>query len=133
MQQVNFPADYQQVMPYLVIKDAPGFIGFMKVVFGAEERMRHMRDETTIAHAEIKIGDSVIMLAEATDDYRPNVGGFFIYVADADATYKKAIAAGATSVMPVADQPYGRSGGVKDVYGNTWWVTTHVAQPAATN
>ena len=126
MEKLNFPPDYQQVMPYLIIKDAPAFMKFMEDIFGAKEKMKHMRDEGVIMHAEITVGESVIMFADSTADYVPTTGGFFIYVPDADATYNKAIAAGASSIMPVSDMPYGRSGGIKDPFGNTWWPTTHV-------
>jgi len=125
MQKINFPSDYQQVMPYLIIKDAAGFMQFMKDVFDAEEKLKHMRDENTIMHAEIKIGDSVIMFADSTEQFGIRPGGFFIYVADAYTIYTKAITKGATSLMPVSDQPYGTSGGVTDPYGNQWWITTH--------
>ena len=111
-------------MPYLIIKDAAGFLQFTKDVFGAEERMKHMRDENIIMHAEIKIGDSSIMFADATDEFSSSTAGMFIYVTNADATYNKAISLGATSVMPMCDQPYGRTGGVKDPHGNTWWITS---------
>ncbi len=120
----NVPPGYQQVMPYLIVYSALDFIAFMKEVFGATDKMKHMRDENTIAHAEITIGESVIMLADVTPPYKPRSGGFFIYVADADAVYKKAVAAGCIALSPVANQPYGRSGGVEDPYGNQWWVTT---------
>jgi len=122
--QVTIPQGYQQVMPYLILRNAAGFISFMQEVFGAEEKMKHMRAEDVIMHAELAIGSCVIMLADSTEAIEPRAGGFFIYVADADATYEKALQAGATSVMPPADMPYGRSGGVIDPFGNTWWVTT---------
>jgi len=127
MPHINFPADYQQVMPYLILKNAAGFMQFMKEVFGAREKAMHMRDEQTIMHGEITVGSCVIMFAEATDQYAAETGGFFIYVTDADATYALALEKGATSVMPPADQPYGRSCGVKDFCGNTWWVTSQNA------
>jgi len=119
------PPGYQQVMPYLIVADAAGFIAFMHKVFGARETMRHMRDERTIMHAEIVVGECVIMLADATGDHQPGTGGFFIYVPDADAAYAMAITAGASAISPLASQPYGRSGGVLDPFGNTWWITTH--------
>lgn len=122
----NFPFGYQQVMPYLIITNASGFIDFMKEVFGATERMRHMRDENIIAHGEVAVGDSVIMFADATPTFDPHVAGLFVYVDNADATYDKALKAGAKPIMPVSDQPYGRSGGVEDPFGNTWWITTDV-------
>src|SRR5271156_2614266 len=121
---VNIPEGYQQVMPYLIIKDASAFFKFMQDIFGAEEKMMVMRSENVIMHAEIKIGKSVIMFADSTEEFPPRTGGFFIYVPDADDAYNKAIAAGSVSVMPVSDQPYGRSGGIKDPFGNTWWPTT---------
>jgi PhnB protein len=102
------PADHQQVMPYLVIKEADDFSG-----------------EQTIAHAEITIGESVIMLSGDTRQLAPCMGGGFIYVPDADETYNKAIKAGATSVILVKGNPYGRSGGFTDPFGNTWWVKTY--------
>ena len=125
MQKMDFPADYQQVMPYLIVTDATGFMKFAKNVFGAKEKMKHVRDDDKIMHAEITIGDCVIMFADTKDPYEQRTGGFFIYVPDADATYKKAISKGATALMPVSDMPYGRSGGVTDPFGNQWWVTTH--------
>ena len=124
---LKIPEGYQRVMPYLIIKDAAGFMKFMHNVFGAEEKMKHMRDEHIIMHAEITIGECVIMFADATGDYEPRTGGFFIYVSDADAVYNDAIAKGATAGSPMSDQPYGRSGGVIDPFGNTWWITTHAA------
>jgi PhnB protein len=124
MQTIHIPEGYQQVMPYLILKDVAGFISFMQNIFAAEEKLRHMRDEHIIMHAEITIGACTIMLADSTDEYSTTPGAFFIYVADADATYHKTIAAGATVVTAMSDQPYGRSGGVKDPFGNTWWVTT---------
>jgi PhnB protein len=126
MEKVRFPSDYQQVMPYLIVNNAAGFMQFMYDVFGAEEKMKHMRDEKLIAHAEVRVGQSVIMFGDAVDQWKPITGSFFVYVANADATYEKALANGATAVMPVSDQPYGRSGGIVDPYGNTWWVTKHM-------
>ncbi len=128
----DIPQGYQQVMPYLIVKDATGFMKFMQDVFDAKEKMKHMRSEDIIMHAEITVGESVIMFADSTDAFPPRTGGFFIYVPDADETYNKAIAAGATSLLPVSDQPYGRSGGIIDPYGNTWWPTTHLITNAET-
>ncbi len=125
MKTVVIPKGYQQVMPYLILDNASVFIDFMIDVFDAVEIMRHMRDEQVIMHAEIKLGESVIMIAESTDNYTSSPAGMFVYVPDADATYNKAIAAGATSVATPSDQSYGRSAGIKDVYGNTWWITTN--------
>lgn len=122
------PEGCNTIMPYLLVKDANGFIEFMKEVFGANEQMRHMRDEHTVMHAQVSVGGSTIMLADATDDYPPSGAGMFVYVADADATYNKAISLGAKIIMEMSDQPYGRTGGAQDPYGNTWWITTHKEQ-----
>ena len=116
--------NYQTVMPYLVVKDAAQFITFMQKVFDAKETHKSMRDEHTIMHGEIMIGESTIMFADSTEKISPMTAGLFIYVGDADEIFKKAIDAGATSVMEVADQSYGRSGGVKDPFGNVWWITS---------
>ncbi|WP_143305681.1 VOC family protein [Chitinophaga vietnamensis] len=120
-----FPEEYQQVMPYLVMRDAKGFIRFMQTVFGATEKMCFMRDEHTVAHAEVAIGRSVIMFSGAVDELQTCTGGCFVFVDDADAVYEKALAAGATSLQPVQNNPRGRSGGFKDPFGNSWWVKTH--------
>ncbi|MBK0378086.1 VOC family protein [Mucilaginibacter segetis] len=118
------PEGYQAVMPYLILKDAGSFIDFMKEVFGAELKIKHMRDEKLIMHAELDINGSIIMLADSTDTYKPQNSGMFIYVDDCDSTYKKAINSGAKSIFEPADQSYGRSGGVSDPAGNTWWITS---------
>jgi PhnB protein len=123
MKTSNIPEGYQQVMPYLIVENAATFMEFMQKVFGAEERNKAMRDEKLIMHAELSIGGSVIMLADATDLYKPQPAGLFVYVEDCDTTYNNALANGAKSVSVPADQSYGRSAGVKDAFGNTWWMT----------
>jgi PhnB protein len=120
----KIPAGYQTVMPYIIIENASAFIEFTRKVFNAELLGKHMRDEKTIMHGEIKIAGSVIMFADSTEQYLPMPAGFFIYVDDADKTYESAVNNGATAVTELADQSYGRSGGVKDSFGNTWWITS---------
>ena len=124
MEKLTIPEGYQRVMPYLIVQNAPDFIKFMQAVFNATEKFRTMRDETRIAHAELQIGESTIMFADSTDDFRPQTAGMFVYVPNADETYKKALAEGATSIMEMSDQSYGRSGGVADPFGNVWWITS---------
>jgi PhnB protein len=124
MDTLKIPAGYQTVMPYLIIKNAGGFLSFTQKVFNAKEKHKTMRTDTLIMHGEIEIGASTIMFADSTDDFKPCPAGLFIYVANADETYKIAIEAGATSIMEPANQSYGRSCGVKDIFGNTWWITT---------
>jgi len=124
MKTSNIPEGYQQVMPYLIVENAAAFMEFMKKVFGAEERNKAMRDEKLIMHAELSIGGNVIMLADATELYKQQPAGLFVYVEDCDSVYNDALANGATSVSEPADQSYGRSAGVKDAFGNTWWLTS---------
>jgi PhnB protein len=123
MATLSIPEGYQQVMPYLILQNAAQFLSFMEKVFGATEKYKALKDDGSIGHAELQIGESTIMFADSNEQWRTENAGLFIYVADADETYNKAIEAGATSVMPMSDQPYGRTGGVKDPFGNTWWIT----------
>lgn len=117
------PNYYRTVMPYLIVEDASEFLAFTKKVFGAEEKMR-AEDEGEIQHAEIVIGDSTIMLGQSGGPWEPQPAGLYINVDSADETYQKAIGAGAESVMELSDKEYGRTGGVKDSNGNTWWITS---------
>ena len=128
------PDGYHSVQPYLIFKKAAAAIAFYTKAFGAKERMR-MEDKGRIAHAELQIGDSCIMLADenpAIGAYSPeHFGGspitMQVYVNDCDAVYKKAIAEGGKSEREPADQFYGdRTAGVKDPFGYTWWVSTHI-------
>jgi uncharacterized glyoxalase superfamily protein PhnB len=121
---MKIPENNQTVMPYLIIENAPGFILFTQKVFGAKETRKHLRSENVIMHAEIVIGgDSTIMLADATDEFKPSTTNLFIYVENADETFEKAINEGATIVREITEQSYGRSGGIKDPFGNIWWIT----------
>ena len=124
METLNIPEGYQRIMPYLIVKNAQAFFEFSEKVFGATEKYKAMRDENLIMHAEISIGDSVVMFADATEQYPQRNAGRFIYVDDCDAVYKKAIENGAESLTEPADQGYGRSAGIMDPFGNTWWLTS---------
>ena len=121
---MKIPEGYQRLMPYLRVKGADGFLSFMQKVFGAIEKMKVMRDENTVMHAELQIGESTVMFSEITEEYTAFPASIFIYVDNADETYQKALKAGATSLKEPEDQEYGRSGGVADPYGNEWWVVT---------
>ncbi len=122
----KIPEGYQSVMPYLILKDAQKFIDFAEKVFGAEENKphRHMRDENIIMHSEITIDESTIMLADSNDQFPQRTTGLFVYVNNADKTYQRAIDNGAKEITKLSDQTYGRSGGVEDPFGNTWWITS---------
>lgn len=124
MENLAIPGGYQRVMPYLIIKNATDFYNFMQKVFEATEKMKIMRNDSHIMHAELQIGESIIMFADSTDEIKTHTAGLFVYVNDADETYNKALQEGATSVMPMSNQEYGRSGGVQDPFGNVWWITS---------
>ena len=121
------PDGYQTVIPYLIVPDVAALIEFTSRALGAEEVDRFPGPDGRVAHAEVKIGDSIVMMGGARPEYPPIPCALYVYVRDVDAVYKRALAAGATSVRPPADQFYGdRSGGVKDPFGNQWWFGTHI-------
>lgn len=118
------PEGYQTVIPYLILPGALKFQEFMQQVFNAEQTHQVMADGDRVRHGQVKVGDSTIMFADSSDQFPVQNAGMFVYVENADKTYDNAIAAGAASIMPPADQPYGRSCGVTDPFGNTWWITS---------
>ena len=129
------PAGYAGVTAYLIIRGAARALEYYKKAFGATEIMRFPGPGDTIAHAEIKIGDGVVMLADETPDmgYRspPSIGGtpvsLLFYVADVDARFAQAIKAGGKVQRAVQDQFYGdRSGTLEDPFGHIWTIATHV-------
>ena len=121
------PDGYHTVTPYLRVKGAANLIGFMKDAFGAEQTFRMDGPGGAVMHAEVRIGDSMVMLGDATPELDPVKSSIHLYVNDADAVYKRALQAGATSLREPADQFYGeRSAGVRDAFGNEWWLATHI-------
>jgi len=120
------PDGYHSVTPYLIVKGAAQLIDFMKEAFGAEEEYR-MPGGGGIMHAVVRIGDSRVMMSDAMAEYGPMPTMLYLYVPDVDAVYKRALQAGATSIMELQDQFWGdRTGAVKDTLGNVWWIATHV-------
>ncbi len=123
----SIPEGYHSVTPYLVVEGVSALIDFLKQAFDATEIERMSRPDGTIQHAEVRIGDSVIMMAEPTAPWKPMPTMLYIYVDDTDSTYQRALKAGATSVQEPANQFYGdRNAGVKDQSGNFWYIGTHV-------
>ncbi len=129
------PDGYHSVTPYLILRDTAKAIEFYKAAFGAVELLRMPMPDGSVAHAEVKIGDSPVMMGEenpAWGNKSPQTlggtpAGLCIYVADCDAVFAQAVAAGATVVKPLADQFYGdRSGTVLDPFGHQWTVATHI-------
>jgi len=122
------PDGYHTVTPYIVADGAEKIIDFMKEAFGAQTVFEPMkRPDGKIMHAEYKIGDSVVMISDASERAKATSTMLHLYVPNVDAVYQKALKAGATSVMEPANMFYGdRTGGVKDAAGNQWHIGTHV-------
>src|SRR5690606_30912161 len=123
---MNLPKGYQTVMPYLILRDVAAFIDFTQKVFGAEELAVYRNEDGSIMHAEIQIGGSTIMMGQSNDDWGVQNAGLDINVENTDSTFQKAVEEGATVIMPVEDKDYGRTSGVKDRQGNTWWITQNL-------
>jgi PhnB protein len=121
------PKELHSITPYLHPKSAPPVIDFLKRAFDAEEIERHQDPQGTVHHAKIRVGDSVIAMGEAHGPYQPMPPALHLYVPDTDATYKRALDAGAISIDEPADAGYGdRYAGVKDPFGNVWYIATHL-------
>jgi uncharacterized glyoxalase superfamily protein PhnB len=119
---------FHAVTPYLMVAGVPQLLDFLANAFGAREVFRLHRGEGSVGHAEVRIGDSMVMLGEPMGPFGPMPAQLYLYVSDCDAVYRRAIQAGGTPVMePTTMQFSGeRYGGVKDPAGNIWWVATHV-------
>ncbi|GAB1262752.1 VOC family protein [Aurantivibrio plasticivorans] len=123
------PPGFNTVTTYFIVKGADQFINFLTNGLGGVETLRHAEEDGRIAHAQVQIGDSTVMLCEATEDYPAIEMSLYLFVNDADESMKRSIAAGAQQVMPVSDQPYGdRQGGIKDTHGNFWWLSQRLIE-----
>lgn len=121
------PKGLRNVNVYMHPLRAEPVIAFLKGAFDAEEIARYASPNGVIHHAEVRVRDSVVEMGEAHGPYQPMQSMFYLYVPDADTVYRRALAAGATSVQEPADQPYGdRNAAVLDAFGNTWYIATHV-------
>jgi uncharacterized glyoxalase superfamily protein PhnB len=122
------PDGYHTVTPYLTVEGADKLIRFLKKAFDAEPLIRVDRPDGKIGHAQVRIGDSAVMISEPFGACTAVPATFYLYVKDADATYNRALKAGGTSVMQPTDMFYGdRYAAVKDHAGNTWGIATHIA------
>jgi PhnB protein len=128
------PDGHRTVAPYLAIKNAASALDFYKTAFGATETYKLIIPDGRVGHAEIRLGDSLIMLSDEFPEFGgkapESLGGspvsIHLYVEDVDAVFKRALAAGARELKPVMDQFYGdRSGQLQDPFGHLWWVATH--------
>lgn len=121
------PSGYTSVAPYLIVSGAGDTIEFLEQVFGGQELRRFSTDDGRIMHAEVRIDDTVVMLADAAEGWPAVPSHVHVYVPDVDETYRRALAAGAESVQqPVKKDDEDRRGGVKDAGGTTWWIATRV-------
>ena len=121
------PDGYYTVTPYLTVADAEAQIDFLKKAFGGEENFRHNDDKGNVSHAEVRVGNSMLMIGQARGQWTPMPAMFYLYVEDVDAVYKRAVEVGGKSIHEPTNQAYGdRSGGVTDSQGNQWWIATHI-------
>jgi PhnB protein len=121
------PAGYSTVSPYLIVDGASGTIDFLVRVFDGLELRRYLDDDGLIVHAEVRIEDTVIMLADRNEEWPAVPANVHVYVRDVDTTHQRALAAGATSLQaPVKKADPDKRGGVKDAGGTTWWIATKV-------
>jgi len=127
MNQSFKPDNYSSVSPYLIVDGASRTIEFLTTVFDAVEIRRFADANGKIRHAEVRIDDTVLMIADGAEGWPPLSAHVHIYVADVDATYQRALTAGATGVQaPVKKEDADKRGGIKDAGGTTWWIATKV-------
>jgi uncharacterized glyoxalase superfamily protein PhnB len=125
----HFQAEGQSTLaPYLIVAGADELMAFMRQVLGAQDRRRIATADGAVMHAEMQVGDSVVMLGDTGPNAPLTTAMLHVYVPDVEAAYGRALAAGAAAIQPPSDQPHGdRMAAVKDPFGNTWWLATHVA------
>ena len=122
---------YRTVTPYLLVPDADAELAFLKTAFSATEASCQRNSDNTVMHAEVTIGDSLVMIGQAGDRWKPRLAALYLWVEDVDATYARALQAGATSESEPEDKPYGhRNAGVIDRNGVTWWIAAPVREHA---
>lgn len=124
------PPGFTTVFPYFFVDDAPGFCDFLTEGLGFDALGRHM-DGDRIANAQLRNGDTIVMVSEAGRGFAAMPASYYLYVADASTAMARAMAAGASSIMDVTDMPYGdRQGGVRDGWGNIWWISQRLSAGA---
>lgn len=125
MEEIKVPDCHNRLMPYLRVEGADKLIEFLKIVFEAKEIFKLLREEGKVQHAELKIGDCVLMISESNEQFKAEPSNIYIYVADADKTYEIALSNGGIAFMKPEKQSYAsKGGGFKDPSGNTWWIST---------
>lgn len=123
----NTVNSYRTVTPYLIVPDGDAELNFLKEAFGATESICHRSADNVLRHAEIQIGDSLVMLAQASEQWAALPAALYLWVEDVDGVYAKALAAGAASLSAPEDKAHGhRDAGVSDPNGITWWIGSPV-------
>lgn len=121
------PDGYHTVTPYLVTRNAAKLVDYLIRAFGATVKSQHSTPEGVVMHAEIQIGDSMIMLGEASEKWTGSTAMLYLYIPDVDSVYNQAIAAGGKSLREPTNEFYGdRGAGIEDEFGNQWWIATHI-------
>lgn len=123
----SVPKGLHTVTPYLIVDGADELIEFLKNAFGGELTFIHRGDDNYVTHATVEIGDSTIMIGDTMKEMKPQTAMLYLYVDDVDAVFRQAVNANATVEREVRNEFYGdRGGAVKDKWGNTWWIATHI-------
>lgn len=121
----NLPNGLRSITPYFTVHDATTLINFLVAAFDATVILDNRYSDGAIQHARVRIGDSILMMNESTEEYPANVSQIHLYVEDVDSTFSKALEAGAVVLMEPNIRPHGdRMAGVKDPNGNVWWLAT---------
>jgi PhnB protein len=121
------PPGFNTVTPYLFADDAERLVEFLVRGLGGTETLRTMRPDGRVANAQVRLGTSTVMVSESSPRYGATPASYYLYVEDAHASMKQALACGATLEMEVGDRPYGdRQGGVRDPHGNIWWISQRI-------
>lgn len=123
----SIPDGFQTVNAYLQVDSVAKEIAFLEQAFGGKVLHRSVLPDGRSIHAEVKVGNSIVMMGQGNETWKPRPCAVYVYVDDVDATYRCAVAAGGKSIGEPKDQFYGdRSGGVEDPCGNSWWIATHI-------
>ncbi len=125
---MHIPPGFTTLFPYIFAEAAAAYLEFLEQGLGGEVLSVFASDDGVVRNAQIRFGDTTIMVSEAIEGREPTRGTFYLYVEDADAAMARALAAGGTEEMPVGDRDYGdRQGGVADPAGNIWWLSQRLA------
>jgi len=123
------PTGFNTIAPYFFVNNAEDFVQFLILGLAGVEVCRTVRPSGVIQNVQVRIGDSTVMVSEATERYPAMASAFYLYVADAAASMERALSHGATLEMEVSDMPYGdRQGGVRDPHGNIWWISQRMVE-----